>query len=380
MRINSNKDNENEKYNKTLDVDSFKNATGLELVYKLAKWSSIGVFMGVSDAVPGYSGGTTLSLLGVYSRIILIAKSVIKPEPGITRTRAFLWMVPFVLGWVLGVFGFAKLTEFMVNNHYGLELMFLFGSFVLTSIPIFIKGEKPQIGIEPREHKNDDWKTKLIVFVEAKKRNRIWYRRITAIFGFLLILGLSIWAYFKGGIDFDAHNSSSDKKIPLNFETIFPFVLVSYAAGTITIVPGGSGAIIQLIFNQYKNIHWKALANIHLNIIPMLLFAVFTFLGMLTSVFTLAWLLKNHHSFLASLSLGMLCASIISIFLVPETSIWKHIFEKKHIFGVIGFSIIGILSGVLITIKINRGIKRKEAQIREIKEKELKKRSLNNEQ
>ena len=54
--------------------------------------------MGTSDAVPGYAGGTTLSLLGFYQKIILMAKSMFFPEEGITRIRAFLFMLPFGIG------------------------------------------------------------------------------------------------------------------------------------------------------------------------------------------------------------------------------------------------------------------------------------------
>jgi len=44
-----------------------------------------------------------------------------------------------------GVFGFAKLTEYLAEHHMGLELIFFFAFFVALCIPIFIKSERPNL-------------------------------------------------------------------------------------------------------------------------------------------------------------------------------------------------------------------------------------------
>ena len=42
------------------------------------KRSIYGIFMGISDGIPGYSGGTTLSLLGFYETFIIRLKLIFK--------------------------------------------------------------------------------------------------------------------------------------------------------------------------------------------------------------------------------------------------------------------------------------------------------------
>lgn len=44
-----------------------------------------------------------------------------------------------------GVFGFAKLTEFLVDHGAGLELIFFFAFFIAFAIPVFLKSENPHL-------------------------------------------------------------------------------------------------------------------------------------------------------------------------------------------------------------------------------------------
>ena len=78
--------------------EKFSNATGIELVTETAKYVCVGIFMGSSDAIPGYSGATTLALIGYFKTLMLLARSVFIPEKGITRFRALLLIMPFVVG------------------------------------------------------------------------------------------------------------------------------------------------------------------------------------------------------------------------------------------------------------------------------------------
>lgn len=39
-----------------------------------------GFLMGISDAIPGYSGGTTLTLLNFYDNLVENTKGVFKPQ------------------------------------------------------------------------------------------------------------------------------------------------------------------------------------------------------------------------------------------------------------------------------------------------------------
>ena len=130
--------------------NSFEKATGLELVVEGVKYSVVGAFMGSSDAVPGYSGGTTLALIGFYKRLMLLARNVFIPDGGMSRWKALLLLTPFVIGWMIGIFGFAHFTEMLSTQGYGLELMFFFSTFILITTPIFLLREKPGLVVKKK--------------------------------------------------------------------------------------------------------------------------------------------------------------------------------------------------------------------------------------
>ncbi len=304
-------------------VSTFSQATGLQLGKELAKWIAVGSFMGASDAIPGYCGGTSMALLGVFKKLVMLTKSIFVPEVGITRLKAFLFMLPFGIGWILGVYGIAKGTEFLADKrNLGLELLFFFSTFVLFSIPMFIQGEKPEIGLRP------------------KKRKHLWIRRTVFIMGFALMIGLACWIKFgpEGGIHFGDESKKGDHLGVWHptATNVFTLMAVAFIGGIFTITPGGSGAIIQLLFQgdengyrMYQTIHWKIMANFHgghgSNLLGLLIFATFTMLGMITMIFLFAWLFKKHKRTFAAAAFGMMIASSISLLIIPHANLWRNL-------------------------------------------------------
>ena len=319
-------------------VDTFKNATGLELATEGAKWVSIGAFMGMSDAIPGYSGGTTLAVLGVFKKMILIAKSVFFPEPGITRLKALMFMIPFALGWIGGIYGFAKLTEAMVENGMGLELIVFFSTFILFAIPVFLMAEKPGLWSFTNKFK-------------IKKTNRWFYFAI----GIAVVVTLTVFAFMSGGVKFSGRESGNGTVFHLNNLGWLRLAGFSFLAGMVTIIPGGSGAIIQMLSNMYQNVHWKIMAHPMDNMGGLAIFAGATFLGMLTTTLIMAWGLKKHGKSLAAFSFGMLLTSVIAIYFVPERKIWDNIGDWEHIIGIVTSIILA--SG--IALYIGKRVRRK---------------------
>lgn len=326
--------NEDKTQDVVLMVKTFEQAKGWRLYIELLKWIFTGMFMGTSDAVPGYSGGTTLALLGFFKRLVLIAKSVFIPEPGITRIKALLFMLPFAVGWMAGVFGFAKLTEFMVEHGCGLELIFFFSFFIAFAIPVFLKSENPHL-------KNRDKQVK--------------WRWMLFVAGIVVVIGVALWTFFgTEGAPWskDVKREDVDK---FNYSSEWwKLILVAYFAGLVSIIPGGSGAIIQLLSGMYEDIHWKIMAHPINNMAGLATFAISTFAGMVTAVFAFSWLLKKHETDLAAFSFGMLIASIGAVYLVPERTVWNELNSWKHIIGVIGAAGIAAGAGISINIVVNR--------------------------
>lgn len=308
-----------EKTNEVLAlVNTFSQLSGLRFFLELLKWVFTGMFMGASDAIPGYSGGTTLALLGFFKRLIFISKSVFIPEKGLTRLRALAFMLPFGIGWIGGVFGIAKLTEFLAGHGMGLELMFFFSAFITFAIPIFIKSENPKLHV---------------------KDKTLWRRWAYFLVGFCVVLGLAIFTFKRGGVPFHGTGKGEDKSsedVPTTFNLKhewWQLVLVAYGAGMVTLIPGGSGAIVQLLAGFYGKIHWVIMAHAFdspINIAGLAVFAGSTFVGMVTMVFIFSWLFKHRENDLAALSFGMLIVSIVAILIVPEKSLWNGFTRDKY--------------------------------------------------
>ena len=313
-------------------VNSFGKLKGWKLYWELLKWVFTGIFMGTSDAIPGYSGGTTLALLGFFKRLILVAKSVFVPEPGLTRKKALMFMLPFASGWMCGVFGFAKLTEYMAEHGMGLELLFFFSAFIAFAIPVFLKSEDPKL-------KQKD-----------KHQKRRWMFLVA---GFLLVLGLALWTFLSNkGVSFDVKENIKDH-FDLQHEW-HKLVLVAFGAGAVTLIPGGSGAIVQLLSGFYPKIHWVIMGHASSNFGALAVFGVSTFMGMLMMVFLFSWVFKHWEKELAALSFGMLLASIAAVLLVPERGIWNNLNDWRHILGVCSALILGSITAVSIQFIIKR--------------------------
>ena len=319
-------------------VNTFSSATGIELVVEGAKWISIGAFMGMSDAVPGYSGGTTLAVLGVFKKLILIAKSVFFPEPGITRLKALMFMIPFGLGWIGGIYGFAKLTEAMVENGMGLELIVFFSTFILFAIPVFLMAEQPKLWSFKRKFK--------------MKKTRRWFYFIA---GVAIVVTATVFAYINHGVEFGGHSDDgSGKHYQLAGTGWIKLVGFSFLAGMVTIIPGGSGAIIQMLSGMYESVHWKIMAHPIDNIFGLILFAVATFVGMLTTTLIMAWGLKKHGRKLAAFSFGMLLTSVIAIYFIPNQSYWSELDHWEHILGAVAAAITAMSLALYIGYRVRK--------------------------
>ena len=300
--------------------------------------------MGTSDAIPGYSGGTTLALLGFFKRLVLIAKSVFVPEPGITRLKALTFMLPFGAGWMTGVFGFAKLTEYMAEHGLGLELIFFFSAFITFAIPVFLKSEDPQLHV---------------------KDKRQWLRWMFLLTGFLVVIGMGIWTLVADeGVEFQVHKNMTTK-FDMAHEW-WKLCFVAFGAGAVTLIPGGSGAIVQLLSGFYPKIHWIIMGHPGENFGALAAFAASTFCGMLMMVFLFSWIFKHWEKELAAGSFGMLLASIVTVLLIPKTDIWGNLHHWSHIVGIIVAWFLGLTTAMTIQIIIKKShnpIKKKKTKL-----------------
>lgn len=113
------------------------------------EWKNIyrGVFMGISDIVPGVSGGTIAVLLGIYDRLIEAITGLFSKD----WKKHLQFLVPLVIGAGLAIFSFSFLMEWLLTYH-GRTTFYLFMGLILGSLPYLVKESKLQENVENKKY------------------------------------------------------------------------------------------------------------------------------------------------------------------------------------------------------------------------------------
>ncbi|WP_027124153.1 undecaprenyl phosphate translocase family protein [Mycoplasmoides pirum] len=298
--------------------------------FELIKRSTYGFCMGLSDIIPGYSGGTTLTLLGIYDKLILNSKGVLKPENNSKRLTHFLWLMPFVVFWLITFIGLSFALKYIKIAGYQDFITILFSSFALFCIPIYIIVNKPKI---------------------TKKEN--WKSLISFLIGIIIIISISLIIFLlnlNNPVSFEPGTQIIDI-FKNNIDQIFLFFFAALFAGFCMIIPGISGSMITYLFNEYWTINYLLTDSIenlfqNLNILFLILFVLVAFIGIILSVVFSSWMIKKYYKQFYSFAFGMVCSSFVAILLVTPKQTWNNSTNVIHIILIS----IAILLGILINI------------------------------
>lgn len=290
-----------------------------------------GIFMGFSDSVPGYSGGTTLNLLDFYEIFILRVKLIFKKNTFQNWFKNILWLLPFVIFWIGSILGFSFLSELMAENNLDLALIFLFFSFSLFCTPLFFLEQHRQ--------------TKIFIKKDVKNNS---LNGLYILIGFLIFLGVALGVYFSGGISLkkevtDTTVVDKSKWLPLFF--------VAVLASFVMLIPGISGQLIFYLTGFYKDFSWTILQHPFDNIIALLIVGIGAIIGFLGSVFLINYCLKKIRKQFISLCFGLVIGSPFAIIL-GMTGNTVYIDELNTISNNTGL-IVGIVISVFLGIFIN---------------------------
>ena len=77
------------------------------------KYFVAGIFIGLSELLPGISGATVALMFGVYEKIL----SFLSKFKNLTQFKEINLMIPLLLGMILGIFTFSWLIESLYENH-----------------------------------------------------------------------------------------------------------------------------------------------------------------------------------------------------------------------------------------------------------------------
>lgn len=239
----------------------------------LSKKSSIlfikGMAMGISDLIPGISGGTIALLLGIYKEFIKSLKSInhnsflylFKFEFKKLNDQLNLsFLFPVFLGIISSIFIFSSLISFLLLDYKVPLFSFFFGLIFFSSIRL-ISSIKPNSILDF-----------IIIF-----------------FGFMI--GLSFF--------FITSLSSSN--------SIFSIFFAGFIAISAMLLPGISGSYILLILDKYEFM-LESISS--LNWINILVFSIGAIGGILSFSKIIYFLLNSHYRialfFLSGLMMGAL--------------------------------------------------------------------------
>ena len=228
-----------------------------------------GMAMGISDLIPGISGGTIALLLGIYKVFISSLKSInyksfiylIRLDfKKLNNQLNLCFLLPVFFGILSSIFIFSSLISFLLLDYKVLLFSFFFGLIFFSSIRL-ISSLKPTSTL--------DFFT---VFVG-------------------LVIGLSFF--------FVSSLSTSN--------SIFSIFLAGFIAISAMLLPGISGSYILLILGKYE---FMLDSISSFNWINILIFSLGAIAGILSFSKMIHYLLKNYYRstifFLSGLMMGAL--------------------------------------------------------------------------
>lgn len=249
-----------------------------------------GICVGIANIIPGISGGTIMVLLGLFDGITHSISTIFSLKSKLNeKIKAIVFLFQVVLGAVIGLIIFAKILEYLFSKIPNQTLCF-FSGLILLSLPSIKKKE-----------------------INGYKINKILF-----IIGILIILILTI-----------LNPTQTDYVVPLsellektlNLDYMIDLIFIGFITGATMIFPGISGSMVILILGKYYlfQAYVSNVTSFELKIIiPLILIAIGTGIGIILSSVVTSYLLKNHKINTMSLIFGLIVAS--GIFIIPTTN------------------------------------------------------------
>ncbi|RRC93124.1 DUF368 domain-containing protein [Erysipelotrichaceae bacterium OH741_COT-311] len=239
------------------------------------KYVVFGIIIGVSNVIPGVSGGTMAIILNIYDKLMELVTlniSVIK--------KNLSFIIPLLLGVAVGIVGFSKLMKLSLQ-YYPTQTFFCFIGIVLGSLPLILHKAKQHESIQTKGY-----------------------------IAFICALGIMIALSFTNG---DKESAKELIKYTSLNVTSFIVIFLSMAIAAATmIVPGISGSLILIIIGTYGTIYGYIIAEFYIPLlIPAGLGAVF---GLIGGAKLIKYMLHKYHQLTYCIILGLLIGSLFELY------------------------------------------------------------------
>ncbi|UXR70044.1 MULTISPECIES: DUF368 domain-containing protein [unclassified Staphylococcus] len=238
-----------------------------------------GFAMGISDLIPGVSGGTIALLLGIYDDFIASVSGVFSKN--FKQSIAFL--LPIVIGMGLAIGGLSSLINYLLAEHTIPTMYFFFG-LIIGIVPFLVRISK----------------------IKQTFTVKHWAILVAA------IVFLAVMALFKGDT---AHGAPA--YIDLSAPMLIKYFIAGICASSAMLLPGISGSFILLVFGVYSTVTYSISELVHFNFqaLPVIITVGMGILvGFLLASKLITYLLQHYTYMTYAAILGLVIGSLFSVY------------------------------------------------------------------
>ena len=240
--------------------------------YITVEWKNIykGMLMGVSDLIPGVSGGTVAFILGIYDRLLASINGFFSRE----WKKHIGFLIPLAIGMGSAILLLSKLIDYLLENHYD-PTQFFFLGLIIGVLPFIVK--------------------------EADVKSQFTTKHYVI---------LTIVAIFLASLAF-VKPVETAVITSLSLKSGIGLFFSGWMASMAMLLPGISGSFILLILGVYSSVI-AAISSFNIPIIMVVGAGVA--LGFIVSSKVISYLLKNHHFMTYAVIIGLIVGSIFVVF------------------------------------------------------------------
>jgi putative membrane protein len=236
------------------------------------QWRNLyrGFFMGISDLIPGVSGGTIAFILGIYDDLLASISGFFSRN----WKKHIGFLVPLGIGIGATLLLFSRVIEYLLDNYHA-PTQFFFMGLVIGVLPIITKSA----GVK----RNFNWKHYLLIL--------------------LVGTALASLAFIKPQDTTVITTLTATNAIGLFF--------AGWAGSMAMLLPGISGSFILLVLGVYSTAI-GALSNLNLPIIAVIGAGVIV--GFIVSSKAISYLLKHFTYITFAVIIGLIVGSLFVIY------------------------------------------------------------------
>lgn len=237
------------------------------------EWKNIyrGILMGISDLIPGVSGGTIAFILGIYDRLLESISGFFSRQ----WKKHLGFLVPLGMGIVITLLLFSRFIEYLLSNHYEATQFFFMG-LILGVLPYIMK--------------------------QAEVKKNFTARHLII----LLVIGAAL-----ASMAFIQTNDNVTPITELSVPTFFLLFFSGWIASMAMLLPGISGSFILLLIGVYSTAI-NALSTLNLPIVMAIGAGVMV--GFVVSSKAISYLLEHFTYVTYAAIIGLILGSLFVVF------------------------------------------------------------------